>query len=231
MSLTERCVYRFSFIPEVTLASIDVLLKDKRADPRRVCYITTSHSRIYVWVVGGELKLVPCTHYNNAWRELHRHEWNVPEIPKYVLDSEEALFAFLEKAMARQFRDSVMGFYDELPDSDIIVMSIKDGTTAADLLVFQFSVYETCVNEDPEWDGGVEILCKGGRLVVPYFLSVPGSEDPRHKNLIGKYAMFVPDNKIKAFFSKIHDFFARLGNIVSVSDYIALRNKIDGGKQ
>ena len=224
-----RSVYRFSFLPEVTLETIRDLLGSKTAEPRRVCYITTSHSRIYMWVVDGELRLIPYAHSNNAWRELYRHEWNIAPINPNILDSEEALIAVLEKAMARQFKDSVMGFYDELPDRHAVLLSLKEGSTVASMKRLQFSVYETLVNKDPDWDGGVEIMCKDGSIVVPYKWTVRDSENHEHKLLLAEYAMFVPDNLIKAVAIKMESLRGKIERIFEGISIINIRNKIDGG--
>lgn len=224
-----RSAYRFSYTPEVTLETIRDLLGSRTAEPQRVCYITTSHSRIYVWVVDGELRLIPYSHSNNAWRELYRHEWNIAPVTKEILESEEVLVASLERAMARQFKDSVMGFYDDQPDRWTVMMSLHEGVTAADMRNLQFAVYDTMVSKDPDWDGGVEIHCKNGLIVVPYKLSVPESEDPSHKVLLAEYAMFVPDNLMTAVAVKMEAIRGRLEDIFSGFSFINIRNKIDGG--
>ena len=191
----------------------------------RICYISTEVYRIYL-VHSEDSGFFYCPYMlaNNAWKMLPRHNWHVKDVSTIVFSSVQELRRSLEFQIIYQWRDSIEGWRCSPPDHEEVLDSAKDGDSLDVLRRQHIRFYEAEVQQDPEWDGAVQIWCMDGILLIPY---VNGDTD-KDPVMLMRYATFIPDSKVKCIGSKVSKFIDKLTSSVQNIRWSYIRNFVNG---
>lgn len=184
--------YNFEYVRWLCQESPDI-------QPCLLCYLTTESTRLYLKYDERHFSWAPYVLVNNSWRVLNRHQWKVCDVISDNLSTESELVRALELQHVRQWRDSITGYYSEFPDRRYILSALGESPHLETLEYLKITYYSADVQDDPEWDGAIQIHCRNGILLIPYSIDTEGS-----KMLIVHFATFVPDSAFTSFCTFVH---------------------------
>lgn len=159
-----------------------------------VCSVSTQYHAVHIIASNGNASFVPMAFSDNQWRPLFYHQWKLESFDIGCFKSEEAFRKVLERQMLLQFPKHITTYYEDFPSAQQVLDAIGSCATVKDLQSMRFAVYAASVQDDPEWDGAVSVMCEGGCVLVPY-----AGED---KQLIGRYATYSPESVTSALVNK-----------------------------
>lgn len=212
----------FSWCPDWDLSALQGILSKRTDEVVRICFMTTQVYRIYLVSTPEGLCYWPYIYSNNAWRLLHRHLWKIRDVALDSLSSKEGVYKALEFQMVLQFRDSIEGYFTNLPTAEQITASLGDDPTLGLLDYYRYTYYGADVQEDDEWDGAVEVHCDGGSLLLPYFEAEDGE-----KHIIAEYATYVPDGVVSNLVRKVTSIFDSAISAVQNVHWSNLRLRVE----
>ena len=188
----------------------------------KVCFAGVSNKRVYlVKTASGSYLYRPYVFDDNSWRMVFPHEHRVRPVKPDDLESQDNLVVSLELQMTLQFRDSVEGYYDTFPSMSEVCSRVTSLFTCEDLDRIHLTFYETEVQEDPEWDGAIRVLCSDGCVLYPY------KEVDNTRHLLAQYATKVADSKLSAFSASVVSFVNKLTSAVTSLHWSDLRRQLD----
>lgn len=208
---TDR-VYRFLWYKGVTIDTIHELQKDTEPRGRALVDVFTQTMKITLFYQGnGQFGFVPREYRNGSWNVLYPHETMVQPVTPDMLETQETVERALTQQMMTQFRRSMEGYYDDFPDSKTVLYTLAKDPWVHTLDSNRYLYYLAEIEDDPEWDGGYEVYCDAGKLLIPYKEIEEHGKDFR---LLIQHATFVPDKPMShhtgKFLGKAKDFIGSL---------------------
>lgn len=191
--------YRICWARGVDINLIKELQSNLSQQSKALVEISTQTMKITLHFKSGVgFRFVPRRYVDGAWAELYPHETLVKSVTDEMLVSTESVESALVNQMMLQFRSSMEGYYDSrFPAVDQVLAAISSDPWTHILNDNYYVYYLSDIEEDPEWDGGYEVYCEGGKLLVPYMETSKTmlSGDPDYM-LLAQHATFVPDNPV-----------------------------------
>lgn len=222
--------YKFGWCYGYNFNSISSIISDANVTRQRLCYLSTEIYRIYLMYskspVGNNFSWVPYQYRDHQWEVLpYRLRRTQPVKPEELL-TESSLVKAMQFQMALQWRDSMEGYYYNQPSYEEVKRALSTYATTDTLEFLKLRYYEVSVEEDPEWEGAVQVLCAEGYILYPYRKSTAGSQ----RILLTQYATFVPESRVEDLARKGSDFLNKLESLFNNLNWSDIRFKLSGGK-
>lgn len=178
--------YKVTWSANCSFDRLKVIDLSKLSSAMRLATIQVQKQRVCLVADYSGYRFVPYEYINSVWKPVNTRDIRVEKVTPEMFESEEIFNENLKRQMMLQFKESVMGFYSDLPGKDEILRVISANPKKSTMREARYTFYKARVAEDPEFDGAFEVHCSDGTLIVPY-VGNP-DEDPE---LLVKYANYI----------------------------------------
>ena len=188
--------FEFKWCRNYTLADVLSAQEGTQTNPR-FCFLGTDEKRIYLVGHAKGLYAVPFVRNGQQWRPMFAHQMKTVPPDKHDLRSQGTLIDYLQKQMLEQFSDSIGGPIEEIPTASTLVRHLETLGTLESLKRTSLPWVYASVEEDPDWDGAIDITCSDGVVTVPF------KKGENTTPFVLEYTMFTPYSKLKHTYGRV----------------------------